>query len=138
VNGTCRNIPYSIELPSVKNRSWNVSYAPVGEKIKVQSDNCFYLDVLSFSGEEIEPYDADVDKCISAHGVRYNATGPGAAPWFNWGGCAGTKYFEVEAGKPVILRVYTESCPGCVCYHPQFNVYDTVGGVWVKYQNESG
>ena len=138
VNGACRTVPYSIELPSVKNRSWNITYKPLGEKIKVQSDNCFYLDVLSSSGEEIEPYDSDVKKCVSAHGVTYNTTGPGAAPWFNWGGCAGTKYFQADPGTDLVLRVYTEACAGCVCYYPQFNVYDMVDGSWVKYKNESG
>jgi hypothetical protein len=137
VNGACRTLPYSIELPSLKNRSWNITYTPLGEKIKVQSDNCFYLDVLYSSGEEIEPYDADVKNCVSAHRVKYNTTGPGAAPWFNWGGCAGLKYFQVTPGTDLVLRVYTEACPGCSCYHPQFNVYDWVGGDWVKFLNKT-
>jgi hypothetical protein len=137
VKGACRTVPYSIELPSLKNRSWNITYTPIGEKIKVQSDNCFYLDLLYPSGEEIEPYDADVKKCVSAHGVKYNTTGPGAAPWFNWG-CASEKYFLVAPGTDLILRAYTESCPGCACYHPQFNVYDEINGQWVKYSNKTG
>jgi hypothetical protein len=137
VNGACRKVPYSIEMPSGKNRTWNITYTPLGEKIKVQSDKCFYLDVLYPSGEEIEPYDADVKTCVSAHGVKYNATGPGAAPWFNWGGCASTKYFQVNPGTDLILRAYTEACAGCVCYHPQFNVYDMVDGNWVKFLNKS-
>ncbi|MFZ2455528.1 MAG: hypothetical protein WAX07_03530 [Candidatus Altiarchaeia archaeon] len=36
-------------------------------------------------------------------------------------------------GTDPILRAYTEACPGCVCYHPQYNVYDLVKGKWRNY-----
>jgi hypothetical protein len=29
------------------------------------------------------------------------------------------------------LKVYTDTCPGCVCYYPDFSIYEYIGGTWV-------
>ena len=137
VDGVCKKEAYSIDLPDVKGMTWNITYTPSSDKIKISSDRCFYLDIFDSSGEEIDPYDADVETCRNSVGKIYNTTGPNSASWFNWGGCASTKYYEVERGTDLILRVHTDSCPSCVCYHPDFNIYEEIDGEWVKYKNGS-
>ena len=82
-------------------------------------------------GYEIDPYDADVDTCINSKGIEYSTTGPKSASWFLWGNCAKEKYYQVEKGKILRFHVYTDSCPGCVCYFPDFDVYEYQDGKWV-------
>jgi len=81
---------------------------------------------------EINPYDADVETCTSSNGEVFSATGEDSASWFVWGGCAHNKYYYVNPGQLLRLYVQTDSCPGCVCYYPNFYVYEYQNGDWVQ------
>jgi len=83
-------------------------------------------------GTEINPYDADVKTCIDSEGKTWPTIGEGSAAWFLWGGCAKEKYYEVTQGQELTFHVYTDSCPGCVCYFPNFYVYEYENGGWVQ------
>jgi hypothetical protein len=133
VDGECVKETFSIDLPDVKGMTWNVSYTPNSEKIKISSSRCFYLDIFNSEGGEIDPYDSDVKTCRSSVGDIYSTIGRDSASWFNWGGCASTKYYEVGGCGELILRVHTDNCSSCVCYHPDFNIYEKVDSEWVKY-----
>ena len=85
-------------------------------------------------GYEIDPYDANVASCTSASGKYYLTTGPQSAPWFIWGGCAKYKYYQVTPGQQIRLHAYTDSCSGCVCYYPNFYIYEYQNGQWVHSQ----
>lgn len=133
IDGVCKKEAYSIDLPDEEGMTWNISYTPKSNKIKIKADSCFYLDIFYSSGREIDPYDADVKTCTASGGKIYSTTGNNSASWFIWNGCASTKYYEVEKGSDLILQVHTDSCPSCVCYHPNFYIYEYVDGKWVKY-----
>jgi hypothetical protein len=79
----------------------------------------------------IWPSGADVSSCTSSSGTTYPTSGEGSAHWFNWGGCASWYTFEIPQGETVRLKIYTDSCAGCVCYHPDFDIYEFIGGSWV-------
>jgi len=81
---------------------------------------------------EINPYDADVKTCIDSEGKTWPATGEGSAAWFGWGGCTHNKYYYVNPGQQLRFHVYTDSCPGCVCYFPNFYVYEYENGSWIS------
>jgi len=83
-------------------------------------------------GYEINPYDADVDTCTSSSGKVYPTTGNNSASWFVWNGCAHNKYYRVNKGEKLIFKVHTDSCSDCVCYHPNFYVYEYENGNWVQ------
>jgi len=82
-------------------------------------------------GYEIYPYDADVDFCYNNKGIKYSTTGPDSASWFIWNSCARDKYYEVTPGEEIRLHVYTDSCSSCVCYFPNFKIYEYENGIWV-------
>lgn len=84
---------------------------------------------------EIDPYGADVPDCINSKGVKYSTTGPKSASWFIWGGCARNKYYNVTPDEELVLHVHTDSCAGCVCYHPNFYIYEYRNEAWeeIKY-----
>jgi hypothetical protein len=82
-------------------------------------------------GYEIDPYYADVDYCISSDGVIFSTTKPPSAPWFIWGNCAREKYYNVIKGEKLRLHVYTDACPGCVCYYPDFDIYEYQNNSWI-------
>lgn len=81
---------------------------------------------------EIYPYEADVQFCISSRGEKFSATGPNSATWFVWGGCARSKSYDVVPRKELILFVYTDSCPGCVCHYPNFYIFEYQNGEWIQ------
>jgi len=83
-------------------------------------------------GYEINPYDADVDTCTSSSGQVYPTTGNNSADWFVWNGCAHNKYYKVNKNEKLIFKVHTDSCSGCVCYHPNFYIYEYENGNWVQ------
>jgi len=83
-------------------------------------------------GYEINPYDADVDTCTSSSGKVYLTTGNNSASWFVWNGCAHNKYYRVNKGEKLIFKVHTDSCSDCVCYHPNFYVYEYENGNWIQ------
>ncbi len=85
-------------------------------------------------GFEIDPYDADVDYCISSASTgqqKISTTGPQSAAWFIWNNCAKYKYYNVNKGEKLRLHVFTDGCDGCVCYYPNFDVYEYQNGDWV-------
>jgi len=135
VDGECVKEILSVDLPDKEGMTWNLSYTPGSDRIKISSSRCFYLDIFDSEGNEIDPYDADVEFCTASGGKIYSTTGKNSASWFNWGGCASTKYYEVEKGDELTLRIHTDSCPSCVCYHPDFNIYEEIDGRWVKYRS---
>jgi len=79
---------------------------------------------------EIYPYDADVSICVSSRGKKFPTTGLNSAKWFVWGGCAKSKFYNVVPGKELIFHVYTDSCLGCVCHHPNFYIFESQNGKW--------
>ncbi|MDD3190174.1 MAG: hypothetical protein PHI66_00555 [Candidatus Pacebacteria bacterium] len=80
---------------------------------------------------KIVPYYADVDSCTSSAGRVYPTTKEGYANWFIWGGCARNKYYTVTSGEEITLKVKTDSCASCMCYHPKFNLYElSSSGTW--------
>ena len=81
---------------------------------------------------EIFPYDADVKTCTDSGGKVWPATGKDSAVWFVWNGCTHNKYYFVNPGQALKLHAYTDSCPGCVCYHPNFYLYEYENGKWVQ------
>jgi hypothetical protein len=81
---------------------------------------------------EINPYDADIPYCRNSRGVKYSTTGPESASWFVWGGCAHSKFYNVTPGEELLFRIYTDSCAGCVCYHPNFSIYEYREENWEK------
>ena len=82
-------------------------------------------------GSEIEPYDADVKTCTDSDGRVYTIGSNPSAPWFIWGGCAKYKMYNVVKGDNLRFHVYTDSCAGCVCTNPNFDVYEYQNGSWV-------
>lgn len=83
-------------------------------------------------GYEIDPYDSDVTHCTSSGGVTYSTTEYPSASWFAWGGCARYKYYNVNKGQELRFYVRTDTCSGCICYHPNFYVYEYENGQWVQ------
>jgi hypothetical protein len=88
-------------------------------------------------GYEINPFYADVSYCRDSSGVKYPSTGDKSASWFAFNGCAREKQYQVNKGEKLRIRVYTDSCSGCVCYRPTFNLYVYINGSWIlsKYFN---
>lgn len=79
---------------------------------------------------EIFPFEADVKYCRDSKEKEYPATGTGSAKWFLWGGCASWKSYNVSPGKELVLHIFTDSCAGCVCYYPNFYVFEFKDGQW--------
>jgi hypothetical protein len=103
---------------------------PTGEIIaEGQSDD--YFSIVAKEVYEVNPYDADIKTCTDSKGRVWPATGEGSCSWFVWGGCTYNKYYFVNPGQTLKFHVWTDSCPGCVCYHPNFYVYEYENGKWV-------
>jgi peptidoglycan hydrolase-like protein with peptidoglycan-binding domain len=111
------------------------------DKVDIYGDVCpsgttcgsdCYCHPLVLTGTEINPYDADVKTCFGSDGKTWSVIGEGSAAWFSWGGCAKEKYYEVTPGQELTFHVYTDSCPGCVCYFPNFYVYEYENSGWVQ------
>jgi hypothetical protein len=84
--------------------------------------------------EVLWPYDADVPSCNDSAGIPWSTTGPGSLTWMNYG-CPHRKDYSVNPGDEIILQPFTDACPPCVCYYPQFSVSEFIGGVWVVKKN---
>jgi hypothetical protein len=92
-------------------------------------------DISDSEGEEsleIYPYDADVAYCRDSKGVEHPTTGRESASWFEWGGCANNKYYNVVSGEQLVFHVHTDSCSGCLCYYPNFSIYEYRKENWEK------
>ena len=81
---------------------------------------------------EIYPYESDSQFCQDSQNLPYTSTGPSYAHWFLFGGCGSKKYFHVMPGYRMIIYAYTDSCSECVCYHPNFYIYELVNGTWAN------
>ncbi len=81
---------------------------------------------------EIYPYESDSQFCQDSGNVPYTSTGPNYAHWFLYGGCGSKKYFHVMPGYKIVIYAYTDSCSECVCYHPNFYIYELVNGTWIN------
>jgi len=81
---------------------------------------------------EIYPYNADVESCTAASGKVYPTTGEGSATWFVWNGCAHNKYYKVNPGEKLMFLATTDACGDCMCWHPNFHVYEYEEGNWVE------
>jgi len=164
---TARGVPYTIAqrtLATPGKFSWKVSseinekywigdsnkisligYATVSgveKSFTDQSDSYFSIIAEATITEtirtyEINPYDADVKTCTNSRGKVFSTTGEDSASWFVWNGCTRNKYYNVNPGEKLTLNTRTDSCPGCVCYYPNFYVYEYENGKWVykKYFN---
>ena len=100
------------------------------------SNGCFTIakeeeSITVSYGAEIDPYSADVKTCTNSRGKVFSTTGEDSASWFVWNGCARNKYYNVNPGEKLTLNTRTDSCPGCVCYHPNFYIYEYENGKWI-------
>lgn len=136
-NGVCRKMSYcgngncdSGEDSSTCPQDCVTKTANCGNGI-CESDEAIGI-CPSDCGTEIYPYSSDVQKCVDSTGNNWPASGYGYAPWFIWGGCSRMKYYNVNANEAMAFYVYTDSCPDCVCNHPNFYVYENIEGSWVK------
>jgi peptidoglycan hydrolase-like protein with peptidoglycan-binding domain len=101
-------------------------------RIYNDSDSDFSIISTTTVEYEVNPYDADVKTCMDSAGKVWPATGEGSADWFVWGGCTHNKYYFVNPGQQLRLHAYTDSCPGCVCYFPNFYLYEYENGNWIQ------
>ena len=81
---------------------------------------------------ELFPYKADVPTCTGSDGKVSSTTGKNSVDRFVWNGCTHNKYYNVNSGDKLILRAHTDSCSSCVCYHPNFYIYEYENNIWVK------
>jgi hypothetical protein len=85
---------------------------------------------------QVVPYNADVPYCYDAGGNKYGTAGYNAEfqNWFVFGDCPHSKYYRVVPGKEIILNVKTDiaSCSDCLCNHPNFSLYEYIGGSFKK------
>ena len=131
---------YSVDLPDVRGRLWNVTYTPATSRFYVMSPYCFVLNIESPSGAALVPYAARdsyggyVYSCRDTWNALYNTTGEGSATWFNMGGCPATKYYEAEPGAEYVLHINDYPTAGSSCYRAQFDIYENFGALWTKYE----
>jgi len=89
-------------------------------------------------GEKIYPYYADKELCLDSKGNEHPSMGEGAARWFLWNNCTREKYYRVVPGEPVIFNACGDTCSGCVCYHPDFTVWEYENSRWEPKQRFKG
>lgn len=80
--------------------------------------------------------DDEISACMNYAGKRYPATNRTDglfANWFAWGGCAENKIYSVAPQKKLLLKIYTDSCPDCVCDNPNFCIHEYIDGEWKEY-----
>jgi len=68
--------------------------------------------------------------CKDGSGVSVDTTGLESLNWFNRDGCPKIKYYVVENGSQLSLKIRTDNSS---CISPEFNVYEMIGTQWVKY-----
>lgn len=103
--------------------SYASSVSSVSESRETCPEDCAYM---------IYPYSADKTTCYDSSGKEYNAYGNGSPSWFSYGGCPNYKYYYVNPGQKVYFRAVTDACSSCVCYHPNFYVYEYSNGAWAE------
>ncbi len=73
---------------------------------------------------QVYPSGSDVEYCRNNRGVKSPTQGEGAATWFLWNGCSKYKEYEVVPGKELRFLITGDSCSSCVCYSPNFKIYE--------------
>jgi hypothetical protein len=136
----CATNAHTVDLPNEKGRNWNIPYKPAAEKIKITASGCFYLDIFDKDGKEVDPVQAlrgttELEVCRDAGGKTWPTTGSNSESWFNWGGCADTKIYDVAVNQELVLKPATDDCSSCVCYIPDFDIYEERESGWIKVES---
>lgn len=77
----------------------------------------------------IYPASADTTSCTNGAGMSFPTTGPSAAYWTYYHGCATRLGFDVTAGKEVSIWTTGDGCgcPGCVNWHIDYDLLEDLG-----------
>ena len=62
----------------------------------------------------------DDEKCATWH----------ASNVFNYSPCGNTKIYNVDINDELKFSAYGDNCAGCVCYHPNFDIYEYINNDW--------
>lgn len=89
-------------------------------------------ETCSALSHRIWPVAADTRVCTDSDGDRHDATGRGAANWFDFGGCGRVKEFEVDSCSWVRVDSHGDSCSSCQLWHIDYVVEERRNGNWEK------
>ncbi len=80
--------------------------------------------------QQVWPSGSAGSKCVNSKGKTLPKSGPGAATWFNYGGCGSWKTFPAIPDVLHRLRATGDSCGGCMLWHVGFHIQEDFGAGW--------